>query len=83
MAIVLSGVIFRCGVMNSNDRANLQKLRPTVICLPYALPGLVTIEVKQIDRRGPATRYLISASLMNPNPWGKTSVMDIPFEMIA
>jgi hypothetical protein len=69
--------------MNSNGPPSLQELRPTVISLPHALPALVTIEVKQIDTRGPATRYLIGAALMNPNPWGKTSVMDIPFEMIT
>jgi hypothetical protein len=69
--------------MKSNDPASLQEVRPTVICLPYARSGLVTVEVKKIDKCGPATRYLIGASLMNPNPWDKTNVMDIPFEMIA
>ena len=69
--------------MNSNDPANLQELRPTAICLPYALLGLVTIEIKQINGRGPATRHLIGAPLVNPNPWGKTSVVNISFEMVA
>ena len=69
--------------MNSNDPARPQELRPTVICLPYALSGLVTIEIKQIDGRGPATCHLTGASLMNPNPGAKTSFVDVLFEMVA
>src|ERR1700730_12560937 len=83
MAVVLRRPILRCGVVNSDDPASLQETCPAVIRLPDAIPGLVTIEIKQVDGRSPATRHLIGASLMNPNPWAKTSAVDIPFEMVS
>src|ERR1700756_1702289 len=83
MAVMISCVVFWYRIMNSNHSTSPQELRPTAICLPYALSGLVTVEKKQIDGGAPGICHLRAASLMYLNPWVETSGAHVPLEMIA
>ncbi len=69
--------------MQGNYPTNLNEWRPLLVRLARPRPGLVTVEIKQVDERRPVARYLGGIPLMNADPGLKAGIADIPVEMIA
>src|SRR6266446_4456959 len=81
--VVVRHPIFWSRIVEADDPARRQKLRPSIVSFAGTGARLVAVEVKQIDRACPVSRYFGRASLMDLHARIDTGIPDVPFEQAA